>query len=97
MLKGSPSLLEKCLTDVSHTNLPLVPEQEFDTQFLLQTLYLLADGRLRYIQSLGSPAEVQFLRHGYEASQMSQLHTLIISYSDHRVLKGMLDFLHLCI
>jgi hypothetical protein len=48
--------------------------QEADAQLALQSLHLLAQGRLDDVLALGRPAEVQFLGQRHEVAQLPKLH-----------------------
>jgi len=48
--------------------------EELHTEVRLQLAYLLADGRLGHLQSLGGPAEVQLLGDGDEVAQVAKVH-----------------------
>ena len=50
------------------------PGEEADLEFALQLPNLLGERRLRDVQSLGGPAEVQFLGDRAEVPQVTQFH-----------------------
>ena len=59
-------------------DLSRAPVQELDPQFLFQGADLSAQSGLRHVQFIRCAAEIEFLGHGSEITQMSQFHGLII-------------------
>ena len=51
----------------------LVPGEQLRAQLLLQRADLPGQHRLRDVQPLGGPAEVQLLGHGHEVAQLAQI------------------------
>jgi hypothetical protein len=58
----------------------LVPGEQLRAQFLLQRADLPGQHRLRDVQPLGGPPEVQFLGHDHEVTQLAQIDIHDISY-----------------
>ena len=74
LFKGAAGLLEEkaaCLCQGHH---PVGPAEELDTQRVLQGLDLDAQGRLRDVNPLRSPAKMQFLRGRDEVPELAQIH-----------------------
>jgi hypothetical protein len=61
---------------VGQRNAPLGAVQHPNAQLVLELADLLADRRLRHVQSLGGPAEMQLLRDRHEISEMPKVHVL---------------------
>ena len=51
-----------------------IPVNQLHTQFFLQQLELVTQGRLGDMQSLGSPADLSFLGNGAKISQLANIH-----------------------
>ena len=53
---------------------PLAPEEQGNTQFLLQGLHLVAQRGLTHVQLFGGPGDIQLLGHHHKVFQTPQIH-----------------------
>jgi hypothetical protein len=66
--------LQVCMARGRQFDLSGAPDEEGDVEFPLQLPNLLGERWLRDVQSLGGPAEVQFLRDRAEVPEVTQFH-----------------------
>src|SRR6185295_7533579 len=66
--------LQVCMARGRQFDLSGAPDEEADVEFPLQLPNLLGERWLRDVQSLGGPAEVQFLRDRAEVPEVTQFH-----------------------
>jgi len=62
------------LAGLGEAHLPAAAVEQRHAQLFLQLLDLVRQGRLRHVQALGGPGEVEGLRDGVEVAQVAQFH-----------------------
>jgi len=72
--EDSPGLFEKRLTGLCQAYTPLQSLKERASQLFFKLPHLARQCRLHNVQPLGSAAEMLFLTHGDEVSEVSQFH-----------------------
>jgi hypothetical protein len=74
LLQHAPRLAEESGSRVRQRNGPLGPVEQPHAQLLLELANLFADRRLRNVQPLRGPAEVQLLCDRNEISEVAKFH-----------------------
>jgi len=70
----APRLVEHRRAGIGEGDVAVRAGEQRDTELVLELADLLADGRLRDVQPLGCPTEMQLLRDGHEVLQMPEFH-----------------------
>jgi hypothetical protein len=71
-----PRFLQKCMPGLGQRQMPLGAMEQRHAQFLLERTNLHRQRRLRDMQFLRGPAEVQFLGNHDEIAQVAQFHLI---------------------
>jgi hypothetical protein len=80
LLQDSPCGRKKTVPGIGEINPAWAAIKEIDTQFIFQRANMAAHRRLRHAQTPSRFGEVEFLRHGNEATKVMQLNRSVKSW-----------------